>query len=174
MLPDIIKNADVEEPNADNYHDPNLGTNYTCLEMSVIIDGKPNRVKIDIKKSRQKNKFWVHSIYEIKENQTLLVSSGLTPKLAVKEMSDFQNDDITVMNKSQENNSDIKKSPKVLDTEYLNATESGDVETAQRLVDEVGKAKNDGLYHIYDLTKKETPPTELTVWSAPNQMRDTL
>lgn len=55
---------------------------------------------------------------------------------------------------NSQNNSEAKKFLKVLDTEYLNATESGDVETAQRLVDEVGKAKNDGLYHIYDLTKK--------------------
>lgn len=136
MLPDIIKKAVVKEDNASNYHNTNSGINYAYLEVSVVIDGKPNRVKIDIKKSRQKNKFWVHSIYEIEENQTLLGSSGLMPKLALKEMSDFREDNITRTDESQENNSEIKKSLKSLDTEYLNATESGDAETAQRLVDE--------------------------------------
>ena len=153
MLPELLKNATLLD-DVDNYHKPNSRVSYAYLETEAYIDGKRHRIVLDIRKSPHKNMFWVHSIYKIDESQALLATSEATPGLAIKEMLDYRDDSTTVMKISQGNNSKVKKSLKVLDTEYLNATESGDVETAQRLVDEVGKAKNDGLYHIYDLTKK--------------------
>ena len=81
-----------------------LFVSYAYIEADVLIEGKPNKVIMDIRKSPQKNLFWVHSVYEIKENQTLLESSGQSPKLAFNEMSDLQKDDITRRGESQENN----------------------------------------------------------------------
>lgn len=66
MLPQIIENGKLVSDDVDNYHNEESSVKFAYIESEVEIDGQSIYVKIDIKKSPQKNKFWVHSI-NIKE-----------------------------------------------------------------------------------------------------------
>lgn len=66
MLPQIIENGKLMSDNVDNYHNEESTVKFAYIESEVQIDGQDVSVKIDIKKSPQKNKFWVHSV-DIKE-----------------------------------------------------------------------------------------------------------
>ncbi len=66
MLPQIIENGKLISDNVGNYHNADSSVKFAYIEADVQVDGRSMSVKIDIKKSPQKNKFWVHSI-DIKE-----------------------------------------------------------------------------------------------------------
>ena len=61
-LPEIIQNGKLISDNTDNYHNKESSVKFAYIESTVEIDGQNVSVKVDIKKSPQKNKFWVHSI----------------------------------------------------------------------------------------------------------------
>ena len=61
-LPEIIKKGKLKDNNVNNYHKQNSGTSFAYIQSVIEVDDKYVSVQIDIKKSPQKNKFWVHRI----------------------------------------------------------------------------------------------------------------
>ena len=102
-LPEIIKNGKLVANDVDNYHDKNSVTRFAYIEFEIEIDGKDVSVKIDIKKSPQKNKFWVHSVQILeKANEQPAVASG-----AIKQANDSltYEDSLTNPNENVKGNS---------------------------------------------------------------------
>lgn len=66
-IPNAIKNGTLVADNVPNAYGVNRGTKYAYLVYDTIIDGTEISIKITIRKSRQKNKFWVHSFEAIKK-----------------------------------------------------------------------------------------------------------
>ena len=65
-LPKVIKYGHiVADDVANKYDSVDQNKKFTYIEYSSEVDGKEIVVKLAIKKSPQKNKFWVHSIYTI-------------------------------------------------------------------------------------------------------------
>ena len=62
-LPDAIKHGHIITDDAENIHNDGDNKKFAYIEYPTIVDGKDIVLKIAIKKSPQKNKFWVHSIY---------------------------------------------------------------------------------------------------------------
>jgi len=65
MLPEIIQNGKLIEDNVANKYNNGINKTFAYIEHKVNVKGDDIVVKLAIKKSPQKNKFWVHSIYEI-------------------------------------------------------------------------------------------------------------
>ncbi len=74
-LPHLIKTAHLIMDNQGNYHNPksNLEYAYLCNHITLMVDGKESAfdVTITIRKSQQKNMFWVHEIRTTKKEQDL-------------------------------------------------------------------------------------------------------
>ena len=70
QLPELIKKAQLVEGDVKNLHGKNKTSMFDYLETSTEINGVPCKIKIDIKKSEVKNKFWMHRV-EIKNEQNL-------------------------------------------------------------------------------------------------------
>ena len=68
-LPDIIRKAKLVKDNVKNTH----GNNplYAYFYTDILIDGVDVGVKIDIRKTLETNKFWIHNV-EIKKNSGTL------------------------------------------------------------------------------------------------------
>lgn len=62
MLPEIIKNGKLVGDNVPNYHQNSTNKTFAYITHKIELDNIPITVKLDIKKSPQKNKLWVHSI----------------------------------------------------------------------------------------------------------------
>ncbi len=62
FLPQIIQKGVVISDDVENYHDKNSSIKYTYIDCIVEIDGEPSVVTVAIRKSPQKNKFWVHQV----------------------------------------------------------------------------------------------------------------
>lgn len=62
-VPDIIENGTLTFDNEKNYHNDNSNVKYAYIEGQTILNGKPVAIRITVRKSLQKNKFWVHNIY---------------------------------------------------------------------------------------------------------------
>lgn len=62
MLPEIIRNGHLVDDNVKNIH-KGKSVRYAYIEHNVVMDGIPMTVKVDVRKSKDKNKMWVHSIY---------------------------------------------------------------------------------------------------------------
>ena len=68
MLPQIIEQGTVVLDDVRNQYNQNdENKKFAYIEHTLEIDGKPVTILLDIKKTRQKNKFWVHRVIE-KEN----------------------------------------------------------------------------------------------------------
>ncbi len=66
-IPEIIQNGHMVKPNEKNmYGGPENNKRFAYIEHTLEVDGKYITVQLDIKKSPQKNKFWVHKIIDIK------------------------------------------------------------------------------------------------------------
>ena len=68
LLPEIIQNGRLYADKARNHHSKNSKVKFAYIEYLTEIDGNTVLIKIDIKKSPQKNKFWVHRVDIKKEN----------------------------------------------------------------------------------------------------------
>ena len=66
-LPEIIKNGELLSDNISDSHKNAKNKKFAYIKSTVEIDGREVLVKLDIKKSPQKNKFWVHRVDIIKE-----------------------------------------------------------------------------------------------------------
>ena len=132
-LPDIIKNGHVVADNVNNKYDSaDNNKKFAYIECPTELDGKEVIVKLAIKKSPQKNKFWVHSIYTI---ENVSDSSASTNNGTEADHITADNGDII----TQEPPIVKRQLKKTSDTDYLNAVHRGDMETAQRMVDEAAK-----------------------------------
>lgn len=67
MLPEIIKYGKVEVDNVNYQYGYSKTTRFAYISHEVEIDGVKITLRLDIKKSPQKNKFWVHHV-ELIEN----------------------------------------------------------------------------------------------------------
>ena len=76
-MPNIIKKANLVKDNVENIHGKN--PKYAYFYADIVIDGIETGVKIDVRKSVEINKFWIHHI-EIKKNPDTL-SPALTQEL---------------------------------------------------------------------------------------------
>jgi len=61
-LPEIIENGELYEDNVSDEHKNSPNKKFAYIQSEIDIDGKQVLVKIDIKKSPRKNKFWVHRV----------------------------------------------------------------------------------------------------------------
>lgn len=68
-LPILLKEAVSIENDAENYHGEKFNTKYAYLKNEICIDNKIYTVVFDIRKSAQKNKFWMHRVI-IKKRET--------------------------------------------------------------------------------------------------------
>ncbi|MBQ9760148.1 MAG: hypothetical protein IJW16_02235 [Clostridia bacterium] len=62
-LPNVIKQGHLIADNVDNKYANAINKKFAYIEYATEIEGERLVVKLAIKKSPQKNKFWVHSIY---------------------------------------------------------------------------------------------------------------
>lgn len=63
LLPEIIQRGQLIADDVNNIHNNGNNKKFAYIEYPLTVDEKNIVVKIAIKKSPQKNKFWVHSIY---------------------------------------------------------------------------------------------------------------
>lgn len=73
-LPSVIKRGKLIYDNVKNAKKDNSGVKYAYLIGSVTVDGNTYDVKLTIRKSLEKNKFWVHHIYI--KNDTAVASDA--------------------------------------------------------------------------------------------------
>lgn len=71
LIPEIIRKGVVVKDNVPNQYGNSDNKTFAYIEGNVIVDGKKVYLKLDVKKTRQKNKFYVHNIVNI-ENITSL------------------------------------------------------------------------------------------------------
>ena len=67
FLPEVIQFGRIIADNVDNKHNNGINKKFAYIEHPIMVDGENITVKIAIKKSPQKNKFWVHSVYTTKK-----------------------------------------------------------------------------------------------------------
>ncbi len=61
-LAKMIKYGEVRSPESRNYHNPNSSVTFAYLTSPITIDGKKYNVNMDIRKTRQGNRFYIHKI----------------------------------------------------------------------------------------------------------------
>ena len=69
LIPDVIRNGHLISSGNANIHGDQYTTKYAYIEDTVNVNGDEIFIKISVKQSAQKNKFWVHNVY-INENVT--------------------------------------------------------------------------------------------------------
>lgn len=158
-LPEIIQNGKVVADNIADKHHNSSNKTFAYIIYNIEIDQIALAVKLDIKKSPIKNKFWVHSIITEKNSTGLDVYStnGTVTPYRTDAIDDIVSQKTTLVNKSE-----IKFS-RELDIAYLDAVKSGDMATAQKMVDEAAKkAGYDKLF--YHGSKKGGGFTKFKDW----------
>ena len=143
MLPEIIKNGHLVAENVPNYHKENSGVNFLYFQSDIKINDETISVKVAVKKSSQRNSFWVHSIVTNKKS-TELAPDGATPDSGYKSL----NAENTIPQSASKINTPDEKPSDRFDTDYLSAVERGDMKTAQQMVDEAAKAAGYDI-HLY-------------------------
>lgn len=133
-LPNAIKYGRLIEDDVKNEHGKNRKTKYAYFEYDTQIDGIDITIKLTIRKSMQKNKFYVHSFQTIKNasGSPADTDSGVKTGLTTTDSTTIPQNDDGVKREFSDRTSDV-------DAEYMSAVESGDMETAQRLVDEAAE-----------------------------------
>lgn len=76
QLPEIIRTGTLTLDNAPNEKNPKSDIQYAYLTSEAVYDGKPCTVKVTIRKSRQKNKFWLHAVEVETQKESDLSTSG--------------------------------------------------------------------------------------------------
>ena len=84
LLPDIIANGTLVADNIENYHKDNSSIKYAYIESDVNVDGTVSKILIAIRKSPQKNLFWVHHIDIKKDTTGLAAGTSKSSKTAYK------------------------------------------------------------------------------------------
>lgn len=69
-ITDVIENGTLIFDNDKNYHSDKSNIKYAYIEDQIHLNGKPFIIRVTVRKSLQKNKFWVHNIYTNEKNTT--------------------------------------------------------------------------------------------------------
>ena len=150
-LPNVIKYGHIIANDVANQYDSaDKNKTFAYIQHTTEVDGNQIIVRLAIKKSPQKNKFWVHSIYTIKN-----VSDSPASTNKGTEAGHITADSRYIISQktdlSTQNSKNVLegKASRELDTKYLSAVERGDMETAQKMVDEAAKKAgyNINAYH---------------------------
>ncbi len=129
MLPEIIQNGRLYADEAKNHHSKNSKVKFAYIEYLTEIDGNTVLIKIDIKKSPQKNKFWVHRVNIKKENTDFPAVTNKVIKQGKPTGSLTEN----VTQSSSKVNTQNQKSIKIPNTEFsLSDSEGRELSTEQR------------------------------------------
>ena len=86
-LPSLIRNSQLVEDDVKNRHSNNSSVKYTYLETSAEIDGVEYPVSITVRKSPQKNKFWIHEVRVNEKEQSLSSGTETNPQQELVEFS---------------------------------------------------------------------------------------
>ena len=135
QLPNAIKYGHIVADNvANKYNSTDHNKKFAYIEYKTEVDGQEIIVKLAIKKSPQKNKFWVHSIYTIENvsDSPAITENGNEAGHITADNGKIIPEEKPIVNSENELLSDR-------DSDYLDAVNRGDMETAQRMVDEVAK-----------------------------------
>ncbi len=114
-IPEIIRTGTLVGDNVSNYHNAKKGTTFAYIESKVEVGGKEVAVKIDIKKSPQKNKFWVHSVDILEKAGELPADVDTTLKQG-KHYTDYD-DSVT---DAEENVNSISETEELLKAKLFN------------------------------------------------------
>ena len=88
-MPEIIRKGKLVSDNEDNYHNSKSAVKYAYIEGTTGIYDKPYKIKISVRKSLQKNKFWVHQISVAeKKNAAFDLPAGENSKTGYRAESD--------------------------------------------------------------------------------------
>ena len=95
MLPQIIREGELIADRVPSSHGKgDRNKKFAYLRGSVVIDGIPVELKLSVKESPRKNKFWVHTVYlSVKENTD---GQGATPETG-REAPNRTADDSTII-----------------------------------------------------------------------------
>ena len=74
-ITDVIENGTLVLDNDKNYHNDKSNVKYAYIENQINLNGKLVTIRVTVRKSLQKNKFWVHNIYTNEKN-TINLSAG--------------------------------------------------------------------------------------------------
>lgn len=75
-LPEIIENGVLIKDDVRNYHKENSTLKFAYIEHRVVANNNPVKVIVTIRKSLQKNKFWVHHVYIEKDTGSTSVGTS--------------------------------------------------------------------------------------------------
>ena len=78
-LPEIIASAELDTDSVSDIHNQNSDLKYAYLKSDATVDGTRYEVTVTVRKSRQKNKFWVHEVRAEKKKQGLSSSGDVNP-----------------------------------------------------------------------------------------------
>jgi len=102
-LPNAIKYGHVVMDNVDNIHNNGENKKFAYIEYPTTIDGKDVVIKLAVKKSPQKTKFWVHNVYTIEK-----VSDSPASANKSTEAGHITADNVDIISQTAEN---VKTSP---------------------------------------------------------------
>ncbi len=89
VVPEIIKHGILTNENVSNSHKDKSGVKYSYIICDIIIDGEPLNITIAVRKSLQKNKFWLHQI-EFNNNTEALPAGTKSSKTELKNLGTFE------------------------------------------------------------------------------------
>ena len=130
-IPALIKKGTLIDDNVENTHKPKSNVKYAYIENNVLINGKPATIKIAIRKSPRKNKFWVHTI-DIKNTDGSLLTrtengSEVSYQTSVDEDSVPQDEKIVKENAEEtEQDADVDNDSYAKDESFWKADNKND------------------------------------------------
>ena len=144
-LPVAIRDGHLIDDNVPNSHkDGTTNKSFAYIEYKTNIDGIDVKLKLAIKKSPQKNKFWVHSVYNIENISSYPASTEIGTEAGYRtaDIGKIVTQDTNSVKTNQENSPTDLKAQYIdaeTDQTYMDAVKKGDIETAQKMVDEAAK-----------------------------------
>ena len=126
-LPSLIERSKLDDDRVPNYHNADSVLKYAYFSSDITVEkGTPCTVTITVRKSPQKNKFWLHEIRAIKKEQGLSSSEVIDPQqeynktLAPDDIISQPSDSVKSAAKPSERNTDSMSNRAIL----ANAIES--------------------------------------------------
>jgi hypothetical protein len=107
-LPKLIKSGRIIADNVESkYNASEQNKKFAYIESETTVDGENVIVKLAIKKSPQKNKFWVHSIYTIENasNDTESITNDTVADYRIADVGNIVTQDPSTVNTQ---NSEVK------------------------------------------------------------------
>lgn len=90
ILPTLIEEAKLADSDVNNIHTKQSKLKYSYLSQEITISNETHKEKytisIAVRKSKQKNKFWIHEIRATKKEQNLIPSGDIRPQQGYNEV----------------------------------------------------------------------------------------